>query len=105
LVGAYSLKVEKPIFKIDEWDVPEIRESFSFDLEAESFGFEAGAIAIGALGVGAVTGEEDADMHLVRFGFHPVEESANSIPFTGFPEFVGVALFSFEYPFLILFRQ
>ena len=41
-------------------------------------------------GVGAVAGEEDADVHLVGFGFEPVEEAFDAVPATGFPEFLQV---------------
>ena len=56
------------------------------DFEAEGLGLEAFAAAGGAGGVGAVAGEEDADVHLVGLGFEPVEEAFDAIPVAGLPE-------------------
>jgi hypothetical protein len=81
-------------------------------LEAEGLGLEAFAAAGGAGGVGAVTGQEDADVHLVGLGFHPVEEAFDAIPVTGLPEVfelvrgevVGLAVAVID-PFLLVFGE
>jgi len=41
---------------------------------------EALAVAFGAGGVGAVAGEEDADVHFVGFGFEPAEVAFHTVP-------------------------
>lgn len=72
-------------------DVPKFGEGFAEDLEVEGIGLEAGAFAFGAGGVGAVAGEEDADVHLIGLGFEPVEEALDAVPAAFVPE--GFALF------------
>ena len=60
--------------------MPEIGEGFAEDLEVEGIGLQTGALAVGAFGVGTVTREEDADVHLVGFCFEPIEEALDAIP-------------------------
>ena len=69
-------------------DVPEFGEGFVENPEVEGVGLEAGALAVGAGGVGAVAGEEDAHVHFVGLGFEPVEEALDAIP-----SFLGPELF------------
>ena len=70
--------------------MPEIGEGFAEDLEVEGIGLQTGALAVGAFGVGTVTREEDADVHLVGFRFEPVEEALNAIPAAFLPESLGL---------------
>ena len=42
-------------------------------------------MAVGAGGVGTVTGEKYTDVHFVGFGFDPIKKSFDSVPVTVFP--------------------
>jgi len=55
--------------KLIKGDLPEFWEGLAEDLKVEGVWLETGALAFCALGVGSVAGEEDADVHLVGFGF------------------------------------
>ena len=79
-------EIVEPGEEVGDGEGPEVGEGFAVDLEAEGFGLEAAAAAGGAGGVGAVAGEEDADVHLVGLGFEPVEEALDAIPIAGLPE-------------------
>ena len=80
----------KEVDKLVDGEVPKGREGFVEDLEMEGVGLEAGALAVGAGGVGAVAGEKDADVHLVGFCFEPVEEALNTIPTFFGPKLLGL---------------
>lgn len=60
------------------------------DAIGEDFGLEASALAVRAGRIGAVSGEEDADVHFVGFGLEPAEVSFDAVPSAG-PLVFGVA--------------
>jgi len=78
----------EPWQEFADGELAEFGEVFTVDLEAEGFRLEALAATRIAGGVGAVAGKEDADMHLVGFGFQPVEETLHAVPAAGLPEFL-----------------
>ena len=42
-------------------------------------------MAVGAIGIGTVTGEEYTHVHFVGLGFDPIKKSFDSVPVTIFP--------------------
>lgn len=76
--------------EIFERKVPEVGEGFVVDLEVEGIGLEPLSLALGALGVGAVSREENADVHFVRFAFEPIEKPLHAIPSAFLPEGFGL---------------
>jgi hypothetical protein len=60
---------------------------FSGDPPVGSFGAVSLAGAGRASAVGSITGQKDADVHLVGFSFKPSKKPANTIPVSGFPKF------------------
>ena len=60
---------------------------FSGDPPVGGFGAVSLAGAGRASAVGSITGQKDADVHLVGFSFKPSKKPANAIPVSGFPKF------------------
>src|SRR5208337_2804777 len=74
----------------------------------QHFRFKSAPVTFLAEGVCAVTAEEYADVHLVRARFHPIEESADSVPSTALPNFFSRQIraeIAVDYPFLVGLRQ
>ncbi len=105
-------EIGEPREEVADGKGPELGEGFVIYLEAKRLRLEAFATAGVAGGVGTVAAEEDADVHLVGAGFHPVEEALDAIPSAGLPrvieflrsEVVGLAV-AVVNPFLFGFRM
>jgi hypothetical protein len=71
----------------------------------QGIGLEPAATAGGAGSVGAIAGEEHADVHFVGFGFEPFEVAADAVPGVG--PFVAMAVVgvAFEDPALVFRGQ
>ena len=65
----------------------ELGHGFSGDPPVGGFGAVSLAGAGRASAVGSITGQKDADVHLVGFSFKPSKKPANTIPVSGFPKF------------------
>ena len=101
----HGREVFHPWLEITDGGVPDVGKGFSIHAEAEGFGAEAFATAGGALGVGAVAGEKNADVHFVGFGFHPIEEAFDAVPSAALPNFLEIGAVAVFDPFLVCFAE